>query len=126
VGTDPATKRKRAAVLIPRNTPLPVKARRVFKTSQDNQSSILVEIVEGESPSAEACTPLGTCVIRDVPPGLPARSPIAVEFRYAADGRLTVQVAVTGTDRKAQQEISRDNSLSREQLDEWRKKVLGT
>ncbi|HWB14257.1 MAG TPA: Hsp70 family protein [Pirellulales bacterium] len=125
VGTDPATQRKRTAVLIPRNTKLPVKARRVFKTSKDNQQSILVQIVEGESPSPEACTPLGTCVIRDLPPHLPARSPVDVEFRYGADGRLAVQVAVAGTDRRAKQEITRDNSLSREQLDEWRKKITG-
>ena len=125
VGTDPATKRKRTAILIPRNTTLPVKASRVFKTSKENQESILVQIVEGESPSPEACTPLGTCVIRDMPHGLPARSPIDVEFRYAADGRLSVQVAVAGTERKAQQEIKRDNSLTREQLDEWRKQIVG-
>ncbi|HEV3340886.1 MAG TPA: Hsp70 family protein [Pirellulales bacterium] len=125
VGTDPATQRKRTAVLIPRNTRLPVKAHRVFKTSKDNQQSILVQIVEGESPSPEACTPLGTCVIRDLPPGLPARSSIDVEFRYGADGRLAVQVAVAGADRKAKQEITRDNSLSRDQLDDWRKKVTG-
>lgn len=125
VGTDPATKRKRTAVLIPRNTTLPVKARRTFKTSKDNQDSILVQIVEGESPAPEACTPLGTCVIRDLPTGLPARSPVDVEFRYAADGRLAVQVAVAGADRSAQQEIKRENSLGREQLDEWRGKITG-
>jgi molecular chaperone DnaK len=125
VGTDAATKRKRTAVLIPRNTVLPVKARRAFKTSKDNQESILVQIVEGESPSPEACTPLGTCVIRDLPPGLPARSPVDVEFRYGADGRLAVQVAVAGSGHKAQQEIKRENSLSRAQLDEWRKKIVG-
>lgn len=125
VGTDPATKRKRTAILIPRNTALPVKARRAFKTSKDSQESILVQIVEGESPSPEACTPLGTCVIRNLPAGLPARSPVDVEFRYGADGRLAVQVGVAGTDRAAQQEIKRENSLSREQLDEWRKKIVG-
>jgi molecular chaperone DnaK len=125
VGTDPATKRKRTAVLIPRNTPLPVKARRVFKTQKENQGSVLVQIVEGESPSPDACTPIGACVIRDLPKNLPARSPIDVEFRYAADSRLTVQVKVAGTDRVAQQEITRENSMDREQLDAWRKRVLG-
>lgn len=125
VGTDPATKRKRTAVLIPRNTPLPVKARRVFKTQKENQGSVLVQIVEGESPSPDACTPIGACVIRDLPKNLPARSPIDVEFRYAADSRLTVQVKVAGTDRVAQQEITRENSMSPEQLDGWRKRVLG-
>lgn len=125
VGTDPATKRKRTAVLIPRNTPLPVKARRVFKTQKENQDSVLVQIVEGESPSPEACTPIGTCAIRNLPKNLPARTPIDVEFRYAADSRLTVQVKVAGGEKVAQQEITRENSLNQEQLDGWRKRVLG-
>lgn len=124
VGTDPRTNRKRTAVVIPRNTTLPVKARRNFKTQKDNQDSIVVQIVEGESPSPEACTAIGACVIRDMPRNLPARSPVEVEFRYAADGRLTVQVAVAG-DRVVQQEINRENSLSREQLDDWRKRIVG-
>jgi molecular chaperone DnaK len=128
VGTDPATQRKRTAVLIPRNTPLPVKARRVFKTQKDGQDSVLVRIVEGESPSPEACTPIGTCVIRNLPKDLPARSPIDVQFRYAADGRLAVRVKVADSDRVTEQEISRDNGLSREELESWRARInrLGT
>ncbi|HEV3003805.1 MAG TPA: Hsp70 family protein, partial [Pirellulales bacterium] len=95
------------------------------KTQSDGQDSVLVRIVEGESPSPEACTPIGTCVIRDLPKGLPARSPVEVEFRYAADGRLTVRVKVVGSDHVAQQEIARDNGLSREQLEAWRAKING-
>ena len=125
VGTDPATKRKRTAVLIPRNTPLPVKARRVFKTQKENQDSVLVQIVEGESPSPEACTPIGVCAIRQLPKNLPVHSPIDVEFRYAADSRLTVQVKIAGGEKVVQQEITRENSLNQEQLDAWRKRVLG-
>jgi hypothetical protein len=64
-------------------------------------------------------------VIRNLPKNLPARSPIDVEFRYAADSRLTVQVKVAGGEKVAQQEISRENSLNQEQLDGWRKRVLG-
>jgi molecular chaperone DnaK len=125
VGTDPTTQRKRTGVLIPRNTALPVKARRVFKTQKDGQESVLVRIVEGESPSPDACTSIGTCVIRDLPKKLPAGSPVEVEFRYAADGRLTVQVKVAGSNRVAQQEIARDNSLSREQVEVWRTRICG-
>ena len=47
-GTDPKTKRKQAAVLIPRNTPLPAKAKRVFKTLKEAQKSIVASVVEGE------------------------------------------------------------------------------
>ena len=54
----------------------------------------------------------------------PAR-PIEVEFRYADNGRLTVQVKVAGSEKTMQHEIIRENSLTQEQLDAWRKRVLG-
>ena len=69
VGIDPQTKRRRNGIVIPRNTPLPVSARRQFKTAKDDQRSILVQIVEGESPSADDCTPIGRCTVADLPPG---------------------------------------------------------
>ena len=49
VGIDPLSKRRRNGILIPRNTPLPVTAKRTFKTRKENQRSILVQIVEGEA-----------------------------------------------------------------------------
>lgn len=125
VGTDPQTQRKRTAVLIPRNTALPVKARRVFKTQHAGQSSVVVQIVEGESPDPAACTPIGTCVIRDLPPNLPARSPVEVEFRYADDGRLAVHVRIAGGKKSVQQEINRENSLSPDQKNAWRRRIAG-
>ena len=73
VGIDPQTKRRRNGILIPRNTPLPVSAKRLFKTAKQDQRSILVQIVEGESPSADDCTPIGRCTVADLPPGLPAK-----------------------------------------------------
>ena len=50
VGIDPQTKRRRNGIVIPRNTPLPVSAVRQFKTAKQDQRSILVQIVEGETP----------------------------------------------------------------------------
>src|SRR5690606_35622897 len=40
VGTDPKTGRKRNADLVPRNTPLPVTAERVFRTKRAGQPSV--------------------------------------------------------------------------------------
>jgi molecular chaperone DnaK len=125
VGTDRNTGRKRNAILIPRNTPLPVTAERVFKTQSAGQESVLVQIVEGENAQPEHCTALGRCVIRGLPRELPAGSPIAVRFRYGADGRLTVYVRVADANQQVTQEISRDNSLATAELDEWRKRIVG-
>ena len=125
VGTDPVTQRKRNGILIPRNTHLPVTAKRTFKTQKANQKSILVQIVEGESPSPDNCTVIGRCSVSRLPPNLPAQTPIDVLFRYKQDGRLKVRVAVPSTDAKIETEFARENSLPKEHLDGWRRHISG-
>lgn len=123
VATDPATRRPRNAILIPRNTPLPATAKRVFRTQKSGQKSILVQIIEGESPSPDDCSQIGKCSVKALPPKIPAQTPVEVLFRYAENGRLTVTVSVAG--QQVRHEIQRENSLSREQLDSWRQYICG-
>lgn len=123
VATDAKTNRKRNAIIIPRNTPLPVTAKRTFKTQKKGQKSILVQIVEGESASPEDCSEIGKCVVRDLPADLPPKTPINVMFRYLEDGRLSINVNVEGTDKQLQHELTRENSLSPEQLESWKQYI---
>ena len=125
-GHRPLTHRRRNGILIPRNTPLPVTAKRTFKTQKANQHSILVQIVEGESPSADDCNPVGKCTVRGLPHGMPARSPVDVCFQYETNGRLKVRVSVANTDREVETEIIRENSLPKEHLDGWRRYIART
>jgi molecular chaperone DnaK len=125
VGIDSETKRRRNGIVIPRNTPLPVSAVRQFKTAKQDQRSILVQIVEGETPSADDCTSIGRCTVADLPPGLPAKSPVDVIFHYKADGRLKVRVRVPHSDRQIDEEIVRENGLSKEHMDAWRMFISG-
>ena len=122
-GADPVTKLPRTKVLIPRNTPLPAKARGAFKTQKAGQTSVLVQIVEGESANPRDCSQLGRCIVRDLPPKLPARTPVTVEFAYQEDGTLQVSVAIGDGKAKVKHELVRENSLSQEQLDQWRAMV---
>lgn len=123
VARDSLTQRQRNAILIPRNTSLPVSAKRVFKTQKASQKSILVQIVEGESASPDDCSQIGKCSVRQLPPNLPADTPIEVRFRYADNGRLTVVVSCAG--KELSHEIQRDNSLTHEQLASWRQYISG-
>lgn len=125
VAMDAKTRRPRNAILIPRNTPLPVVARRVFKTQKAGQKSILVQIVEGESLSPDDCSQLGKCSARHLPADLPSQTPIEVRFRYEENGRLTVNVQVEGTQKQLSHEITRENTLTKDQLDSWRKYISG-
>jgi len=125
VATDSKTNRPRNAIVIPRNTPLPVTAKRVFKTQKAGQKSILVQIVEGESMSPDDCSQLGKCSVRNLPNDLPAQTPIEVRFHYEENGRLTIMVGVTGSDKHLKHELARENSLTADQLNSWRKYVCG-
>src|SRR3954447_17669339 len=125
VANDAKTKRPRNAILIPRNTPLPVVARRIFKTQKAAQKSILVQIVEGESLSPDDCSQLGKCSVRNLPADLPAQTAIEVRFRYEENGRLAVTVNVEGTKKQLKHEITRENTLTQDQLGSWWKYISG-
>jgi len=125
VATDPKTRQARNAILIPRNTTLPATARRHFRTQREGQRSVLVRIVEGEAADPEHCSQIGRCSIRDLPKGLAKNTPIEVGFRYLENGRLSVRVKVARTDKLLRHEIMRDNTLTRDQLNGWRKYVSG-
>ncbi|MHB8865986.1 MAG: Hsp70 family protein [Pirellulaceae bacterium] len=90
VGIEVSTGRRKNVVLIAKNTPLPARASRVFKTARANQRSVRVRVVEGESDRPEDCIALGECVVRELPPGLPPKSNIEAEYSYAANGRISV------------------------------------
>lgn len=120
VGIDSETKRPRNGIVIPRNTPLPVVARRVFQTTKENQRSILVQIVEGESHNPADCSQIGKCTVKELPRNLPAKTPIEVRFKYQENGRLTVMVQVKGSESMLKHDLTRENSLTREQMDGWR------
>ena len=125
VGTEPATRLPRTGVLIPRNRPLPAVAKRMFQTQKEGQKTLLVEIVEGESKTPAECSPLGRCVARNLPANLPAGTPIEVIFRYAENGRLEVRVSLGDGKKLLAHEITRENSLTQEQLDAWREYITG-
>ncbi|MEX2213487.1 MAG: Hsp70 family protein, partial [Phycisphaeraceae bacterium] len=83
--------RKRVVRLIPRNTRLPAQKEKCFATVTEDQSRVVVQIVEGESDVVEDCVQIGTCLIEALPPKLPKGSPIEITFRYDGSGRLFVQ-----------------------------------
>ncbi|MCH2177171.1 MAG: Hsp70 family protein [Mariniblastus sp.] len=112
--------------LIPRNTPIPVTSRRIFKTHKADQESILVQIVEGESTNPADCSQIGRCTIWDLPENLPVGTPIEVKFGYEENGRLRIKVKIGGEDRRSfRYELKRANGLTLEQLESWRQYISG-
>jgi molecular chaperone DnaK len=123
VGIDVRTDQRVNAILIPKNTPLPYRKRKRCETARDHQTTIKVEIVEGESHRPEECIPLGTCVIHDLPPNLPKGTRVDVEFCYAANGRVSVEARVPSVRQSVSMEIQRGVKQDFENLEVWRKRL---
>lgn len=123
IAKNPKTGNRQTGILIPRNSQLPATIERVFRTHKDDQNSILVQIVEGESKNPLECSQVGKCIVHNLPKGLPARTPIKVIFQYDENGRLTVTVKVSGIELK--QQITRENKMSDDEVAHWQKVVAG-
>ena len=104
------------AVLIPKNTQLPARASRTFVTARAGQRDVLVPVVEGESHRPEDCIKLGKCVVRNLPPDLPAGTSIEVEYRYGGNGCVSVSARVPSARLSAHVEIERELTRNLEDL----------
>ena len=125
VGLDPHTRRRTNVVLIPKNTALPAKAVKVFRTAKENQQSVQVAVVEGESPDPDHCIQLGQCVLRNLPNGMKAGTPIEVRYAYAANGRLAVEARMPTSGVKMQVELERDTGGGNDTLSIWKDRLQG-
>ncbi len=119
LGLDKDSGGQRRSMMIPRNSRLPVRKGKRFSTSRQNQSSVSVKVVEGGDDEGRHATLIGNCVVRDLPPDLPAATPVDVFFNYGDDGRLQVTAALPTVGTKAQMTIERESGLSAEDLTYW-------
>jgi molecular chaperone DnaK len=71
------------SVIIPRNSMLPVRARRLFATTTPDQKFVMIELFQGEHADVAKNRKLGQIVLEDLPPG-PAGS-VRVELILTID-----------------------------------------
>lgn len=121
VATDPRTGSPVNHVMIPRNSPLPVEVKQVFKTRYDGQPRVAVQVLEGDAPDPSACSLLGKCRISHLPPGLPKGSLIEVTYAFDASGRITVRAKSRAGGEEASIRIRRRGGLDDQQVDAYLK-----
>jgi molecular chaperone DnaK (HSP70) len=77
--------------LLPRNSEVPLERSTDFGTDSSNQAGVDIRVMAGErdSPAPDDCKDVGIATL-NLPPDLPARSPIRVKFAINREGRLFV------------------------------------
>jgi heat shock 70kDa protein 1/2/6/8 len=108
--------------LIPRNTIIPTKRERFFSTSSDNQSSVLVQVYEGERIRTEDNYLLGKFKLSGITPAPKMEPKINVSFEIDANGILNVTAQDIGTGQKSKITVTNDEGrLSDAQIEKMLK-----
>ncbi|WP_269622955.1 molecular chaperone DnaK [Prochlorococcus marinus] len=103
-------------VLIPRNTPIPVRQSDVFSTSEPNQSSVEINVWQGERQLAADNKSLGKFRLSGIPPAPRGVPQVQVAFDIDANGMLQVSATDRTTGRKQSVSITGGSNLNEEEV----------
>ncbi len=106
-----------ATALIERNTTIPTNKSQVFSTASDMQSSVEINVVQGERSMASDNKTLGKFVLDGIPPASRGVPQIEVTFDLDADGILNVTARDRATNRTQHITIQGSSGLSEEEIE---------
>lgn len=89
------------SVVIPRNTTIPVTRKEEYYTSWDNQTTVKIEVYQGEFHSVEHNHRLGSFLVQGIPENAAGEEKIEVSFSYNMDGMLKVSARSVSTGKEA-------------------------
>jgi molecular chaperone DnaK len=112
-----------ATPLIERNTTIPTSRSQVFSTAGDSQTSVEINIVQGERPMAADNKTLGRFMLDGIPPAPRGIPQVEVKFDIDANGILNVSATDKATNRVQHITITASSGLSKEEIEKMKKEA---
>jgi molecular chaperone DnaK len=112
-----------ATPLIDRNTTIPTKKSKIFSTAADNQTSVEINVLQGERPMAPDNKSLGRFHLDGILPAPRGIPQIEVTFDIDTDGILNVSAKDLGTGKHQSIRITGSTKLSDEEITKMKKEA---
>ncbi|MBQ6048466.1 MAG: molecular chaperone DnaK [Oscillospiraceae bacterium] len=103
--------------LIDRNTTIPTKKSQIFSTAADNQTSVEVNVLQGEREMAQYNKSLGRFHLDGIAPARRGVPQIEVTFDIDANGIVNVSAKDLGTGKEQHITITSSSNMSKEDID---------
>ena len=103
--------------IIERNSTIPIKASKAFSTADDYQTSVTINVLQGERPLARDNISLGSFNLEGIPPAPRGVPQIEVTFDIDANGILSVSAKDKATGKMQKITISAPHKLSKEEIE---------
>jgi molecular chaperone DnaK len=104
------------AVVLPRNSMLPVRARRLFATTADNQKFVSIELYQGDSSDVTKNRKLGQVLLDDLPPGPAGSTRVELVITVNVESILSVTAREIRSGREASVTIRPSGGLSQREI----------
>jgi molecular chaperone DnaK len=111
--------------LIPRNTPIPTEASKIFHTAHDDQTEVRVTVCQGEGRNVQDNELLGEFVLSGLRPAPRGEVRVTITFAIDADGIVRVVARDDETGHAVDMTIEASSNLSAEEVEEMRFDELG-
>lgn len=105
-----------STALISRNTTVPTSKSEVFSTAADNQTSVEINVLQGERPMAADNKSLGRFILDGIPPAPRGVPQIEVTFDIDASGILSVTAKDKATGKEQSIKITGSTGLTDEEI----------
>lgn len=110
-------------IMIAKNTTVPTSGSQIFSTAADNQTSVEINVLQGERPMAKDNRSLGKFILDGLAPAPRGLPQIEVKFDIDASGILTVVATDKATGKTQSIKVQGSIGLSKEDIEKMKKEA---